>query len=189
MRIVSLILVFCTLLLPGEVDQYLVWNQLPNDETDYINRLFNKEIQAALLEINENHQDCSCEDAAGKILKHFGIGLNTTLELALKKSTDLDKYPPENMLLSERYKQSIFRRPFSNEMIEQYQDYSLNLQIDEVINVGGIYFGIDKLTHFTASGYLYYEIYQLGLEQGESDESAVQMAINMGIFGVKEYSR
>jgi len=185
MRIGYLILLFCTCLTSGEVDQYLAWNQLPNDESDLLNKLFNEEIQAALSDINKNHNDCSCEDAAGKILKHFGIGLNTPLELRLKNSSDLEKYPSDDILLSERYKRSIFRKDITNEFIDQYQDYSLNLQIDEIVNMGGIYIGVDKLTHFTASGYLYYKIYHLALELGESDEAAIQMAINMGIFGEK----
>ncbi|MFQ6678067.1 MAG: hypothetical protein ACE5D0_07060 [Fidelibacterota bacterium] len=185
MRIVCLILVLCTILPSGEVDQYLAWSQLPNDESDLLNKLFNEEIQIALLAINENHRDCSCEEAAGKILKHFGIGLNTPLEIRLKNSTDLEKYPNDDILLSERYKRSIFRKEFTNEIIDQYQDYSLNMQIDEIINIGGIYIGVDKLTHFTASGYLYYKIYHLALEQGESEDAAIQMAINMGIIGEK----
>ena len=115
-----------------------------------------------------------------KILKHFGIGLNTRLEKQLKNSTEIDKYPNDETHISERYKNSIFRRelPFKN--LEQYQDYSLKIQIDEIINIGGIYIGLDKLTHFTASGYLYYRIYNLTLEQLESEEAAMQMAISMG---------
>ena len=70
---------------------------LPNDESHYLNKLFNEEIQAALDEINKNHNDCSCEEAAGRILKHFGIGLNTPLEKQLKSSTQLDKYPPNKI--------------------------------------------------------------------------------------------
>ena len=70
---------------------------LPNDESHYLNKLFNEEIQAALDEINKNHNDCSCEKAAGRILKHFGIGLNTPLEKQLKSSTQLDKYPPNEI--------------------------------------------------------------------------------------------
>ena len=169
----------------GEVDQYLAWNQLPNDESHYLNKLFNEEIQAALDEINKNHNDCSCEKAAGRILKHFGIGLNTPLEKQLKSSTQLDKYPPNEIHISERYKKSIFRRelPFKN--LEQYQDYSLEIYIDEVVNVGGIYIGLDKLTHFTASGFLYYKIYRLALEFVESKEAAIEMAIAMGIYGEK----
>ena len=136
-------------------------------------------------EINKNHNDCSCEEAAGKILKHFGIGLNTRLEKQLKNSTEIDKYPNDETHISERYKKSIFRRelPFKN--LEKYQDYSLEIYIDEVVNVGGIYIGLDKLTHFTASGFLYYKIYRLALEFVESKEAAMQMAIAMGIYGEK----
>jgi|TARA_B100000315_G_scaffold238243_1_gene255847 hypothetical protein len=179
------ILILKVFVLAGEVDQYLAWNQLPNDESHYLNKLFNEEIQAALDNINKKHSDCSCEEAAGRILKHFGIGLNTPLEKQLKKLIDLDKYPPNEIHISERYKRSIFRKDIPNKKIKQYQEYSLNLQIDEVINVGGVYIGLDKLTHFTASGYLYYKIYRLALEFADSKEAAIEMAIAMGIYGEK----
>ena len=169
----------------GEVDQYLAWNHLPNDESHYLNKLFNAEIQSALDDINKNHSDCSCEEAAGKVLKHFGIGLNTPLEKMLKDSQEIDKYPTNQIHISERYKRSIFRRNLPFEKGEKFQDYSLNIQIDEVVNIGGIYIGLDKLTHFTASGYLYYKIYMLALKQLDSDEAAKQMAISMGIYGEK----
>lgn len=185
MRIASFIIILWSILHAGEVDQYLAWNHLPNDESDLLNKLFNEEIQKALDEINKNHNDCSCEEAAGKILKHFGIGLSTPFEMRLKKMTDLDKYPTDDIHISERYKRSIFRKEFPNKFIDKYQDYSLNLQIDEVINIGGIYIGLDKLTHFTASGYIYYIIYNLGLKQTGSVDAAIQMAINLGIFGEK----
>ncbi len=185
MRLAVAILLLFTTIFPGEVDQYLAWNQLPNDESDLLNKLFNEEIQNALNEINKDHNDCSCTEAAGKILRHFGIGLNTSLEKRLKNTIDIDKYPNDDILISERYKLSIFRIDYSFDIIDQYQDYSLQLQIDEIINIGGIYIGLDKLTHFTASGYLYYKIYQLALEQFESEDTAIQMAINTGIFGEK----
>ncbi|MCH7612668.1 MAG: hypothetical protein IIB95_06100 [Candidatus Marinimicrobia bacterium] len=185
MRIVLIIIILWSILHAGEVDQYLAWNQLPNDESHLLNKLFNEEIQKALDEINKHHNDCSCTEAAGRILKHFGIGLSTPLEMRLKKMTELDKYPTDDIQLSERYKRSIFRREYTHKIIDKYQDYSLNLQIDEVINVGGIYIGLDKLTHFTASGYIYYKIYNLGLEHTGSEEAAIQMAINIGVFGEK----
>jgi hypothetical protein len=185
MRLATTILLLFTIISSGEVDQYLAWNQLPNDESDLLNILFNEEIQNALDEINKHHNDCSCEEASGRILRHFGIGLNTPLEKRLKNSINIDKYPTDDILISERYKQSIFRKELPFENIDRYQNYSLNLQIDEVVNVGGIYIGLDKLTHFTASGYIYYKIYHLGFEQTGSEDTAIQMAINMGIFGEK----
>ena len=185
MRLILLIIMLNLTAFAGEVDQYLAWNRLPNDESRYLNQLFNIEIQAALADINKNHKDCSCAEAAGRILKHFGIGLNTPLEKMLKNSNEIDKSPDDKTHISERYKRSIFRRELPYENIELYQDYSLEMQIDEVVNVGGIYFGLDKLTHFTASGYLYYKIYNLAVEQLGSDEAAIQMAISMGVYGEK----
>ena len=69
----------------GEVDQYLAWNHLPNDESHYLNKLFNAEIQSALDDINKNHSDCSCEEAAGKVLKHFWYWVKYTFGKNVKR--------------------------------------------------------------------------------------------------------
>lgn len=185
MKFILIIFILQFTLSAGEVDQYLAWNQLPNDEYFQINKMYNEEIQNALKDINKDHSECSCEEATELILKHFGIALNSSMEKLLKNTSEIDKYPTDEFHRSERYKRSIFRRELPNENIDQYQDYSLELQIDEIINVGGIYFGLDKLTHFTGSGYLYYKIYNLALEQVESDEAAIRMAISTGIFSEK----
>lgn len=182
------ILLICLLnvsVFAGEVDQFLAWNQLPNDASFQLNVIFNEEIQTALDDINEDHFDCSCEEAAGRILKHFGIGLNTPLEKRLKKSNLIDKYPTRDIPIHDRYARSIFKQELPYKNIEQYQHYSLQIQIDEVINVGGVYIGLDKITHFTASGYLYYRIYHLVLEQVHSEDAAIRMAISAGIYGEK----
>ncbi len=178
----NLILPFLSIMFvwAGEVDQYMAGNQLPNDESHYLNQLFNEKIQNALDDINETDPDCSCAEAAGNVLKYFGIGLNSPLEKHVKNAGDFDKYPNDDIPFSERYKKSIFRREVTSKNIDQYQNYSLWLQIDEVINVAGIYIGVDKLTHFTASGYLYYQIYNLALEQTKHEK-----AISIGIYGEK----
>ena len=52
---------------------------LPNDESHYLNKLFNTEIQAALDEINKNHNDCSCE----KVDIDYVFGIKVQVDLWL----------------------------------------------------------------------------------------------------------
>gem|GEM_PF-6094962 len=48
MKIIRLICILNFAVFAGEVDQYLAWNRLPNDEIHYLNQFFNSEIQVAL---------------------------------------------------------------------------------------------------------------------------------------------
>lgn len=185
MKILRTIFILLCFAYSGEVDHYAAWNNLPKDEIQFLNDLYNKEIQIVLNEINQNDRDCECQDAAGMILKHLGIALNSPIEKYLKASNELDKYPPADIPISELYKNSIYRRKFSLKNLNDFQDLSLHLQIDEIINVGGVYIGLDKLTHFSGSGYLYYQIYLRILDRTGSKETAKNTAIEAGVFGEK----
>ncbi len=182
LRFISLMLCFS---LAGEVDHYMAWDHLPKDESKMLNQLYNKEIQVALNTINKKNGDCDCEDVAGDILRHFGVSLNSPMEKHLKESNEFDKYPRPDTPLNERYKHSIYRRDLPLKNLNNFQDLSLHLQIDEIINIGGVYIGVDKLTHFTASGYLYYEIYRRILSKTDSEETAKNTAVEAGVFGEK----
>ena len=98
----------------------------------------------------------------------------------IKKSTKLDLYRPD---WSEAVEKSIFRIPPKTKRMEELEKTSLSMQIDEIINIGGIYFGIDKLSHFTGSGYLYYQSYLIFRDN--PDVNAEEMAIWFGILGEK----
>ncbi len=173
----SICLLFCTHLYSGEVDHYLSWGNPLTDSTNPLNTKMNEMVIIALESLPN---DCSCEFAASTILSEFGVKFNSDLERWIKESTDLDLYRPD---WSEAVKKSIFRIPSKTERMEELEKTSLSIQIDEIINIGGIYFGIDKLSHFTGSGYLYYQTYLIFMDN--PDINAEEMAIWFGILGEK----
>ena len=50
------------------------------------------------------------------------------------------------------------------------------------INVNGIYFGTDKLGHFTSFGLRYFNVYRRALKNGHSKQSAMMKAVRFGIW-------
>lgn len=175
-----------TILYAGEVDHYLAWSNLPIESSAQLNIIYNREIRAALDVINLQTPDCSCEDAAGQILQHFGVVLNSPIEQHIKQSTDIDHTPSVHTNLPKYFRNSIFWKKTTSPSHNRLQEVSLNTQIDEIINVGGVYIGLDKLTHFMGSGYLYYQVYKIALKGSSSEDDAIKKAIQMGIFGEKK---
>jgi len=172
-----------SLLSSGEVDQYLAWSYLPTDNSDKLNTIYNREIKDALIVINQQTPDCSCEEAAAQILQHFGVVLNSPIEQHIKQSSDFDRTPSFDTNLPEYFRNSIYWKEPNTTSQSRFQEISLDTQIDEIINIGGVYIGVDKLTHFMGSGYLYYQAYRIALKGGASKEEAIKTAINIGVFG------
>jgi len=175
-----------TVLYAGEVDHYLSWSHLPSGSSAQLNNIYNREIQDALDAINLQTPDCSCEDAAGRILQHFGVVLNSPIEQHIKQSFEIDHTPSVNTNLPEYFRNSVFWKETNSTSQNRLQEIILDTQIDEIINVDGIYIGLDKLTHFMGSGYLYYQVYRIALKNGSSEDDAIKKAIQMGIFSEKK---
>ena len=61
----------------GEVDHYLAWGQSLVDASEILNSKINEIINSTLQSLPK---DCSCEEAAGKVLSGFGVSLNSKFE-------------------------------------------------------------------------------------------------------------
>ena len=176
--VIKFILLF-SIIHSGEVDHFMVWGHEPSDCSDILNEKFNLEIQKVLDKINSenNSQECECTEVSGKILKSFGLGLNSRIEKWMKRSVVVDKFPSKETKLMDYYKRSIYYRKTWNPLFRLY-DFLLIFQLDEVVNVDGISLSLDKITHFTASGYFYYKRYLKSVKKGQTHEEALQTAIN-----------
>ena len=165
----------------GEVDPYLAWKFSLKDASKIINQYFNRNITKTLKQLPNN---CSCETAAAEILKDFGVVLNSPLEKWIKSNDSIEKFPNKGFVNNKLLKQSIYWKD-SNPSIEKSQIISLKMMLDEIININGIYIGVDKITHFTGSGFIYYKRYLSALKKGSSNKIAMEKAIDLGIMGEK----
>ena len=159
----------------GEVDHYLSWGQTLEDAAPILNSKINEIINSTVQSLPK---DCSCEVAASKVLSGFGVSLNSNFEKWIKETDRVDKFMP-NIDLALR--ESIFSH--HNSKWFQIERAFFAIQLDEIINVGGVYLGLDKLTHFTGSGFLYYQAYRISKKAGNVDP--IEMAIKVGITGEK----
>jgi len=180
-RVFLLYLVSIFFLNAGEVDPYLAWKISLKDASILINQYFNREITKTLNQLPDN---CSCETASAEILKNFGVVLNSPLEKWIKSNNKIEKFPNKESDNNHLLKKSIYWKD-SKVSIEKSQMISLKIMLDEIININGIYIGVDKITHFTGSGYLYYKRYLSAIKKGDSHKVAKEKAIDLGIIGEK----
>ena len=165
----------------GEVDPYLAWKISLKDASTIINQYFNRKIAKTLNQLPNN---CSCETASAEILKNFGVVLNSPLEKWIKSNNQIEKFPNKNSENDKLLKESIYWKN-SNSSVEKSQMISLKMMLDEIININGVYIGVDKITHFTGSGFIYYKRYLSALKKGSPHKIAMEKAIDIGVMGEK----
>ncbi|MBT3737969.1 MAG: hypothetical protein HOG33_02615 [Candidatus Marinimicrobia bacterium] len=180
-RILLIYFISIFILNAGEVDHFLAWKVYLKDASILVNQYFNREITKTLNQLPDN---CSCETASSEILKSFGVVLNSPLEKWIKSNNKIEKFPNKKSENINLFKKSIYWKD-SNPTIEKSQMISLKIMLDEIININGIYIGVDKITHFTGSGYLYYKRYLSAIKKGNSHKVSMEKAIDLGIIGEK----
>jgi len=182
----------------GEVDNYLAWEKDIPDSYILFNQFLNDRIGHTVEKINLASEKQSepaslyknCEKVSMEIIKKLGTNyfgwaaLNAEFELWAQDNQLIESYPV-NVTSNDEMRQISLYGP-SPSFIE-----SFFLSIDRVVNVGGIYVGTDKLSHFTGSGYLYYGNYLKAKKKGKSQIDAIKYAIKKGymmeggIIGIK----
>ncbi len=170
----------------GEVDNFYAWDKPIKDSYQLFNTYLNGKVQETLEAVNGDEgylSEGACEEVALKIMDELGTtwylfyhsgALNTDMELWAEKNPDIGRVPRFGESLKTYSEQSIYApgmrylRIFPGE-------------IDVTINVGGVYFGTDKISHFLGSAYEYYKIYLTTREKTGSENQAHFIAIKWGI--------
>ena len=157
-----------------ETDNYLSWELELKDSAQHINVLFKDTISAELEEINGTHENLSCPEITQRIARHF-------------KSHLVHDNPVENWLMSKLSQQSGEIYPQDRNYVEisiyrnPYLIYIPYFGLAPNIQVGGFYFGTDKLSHFASTGMIYFQRYQNALNDGRSESKALTHAIDWGL--------
>jgi len=185
--LVLIIFVQTFLLRAGEVDNYLAWEKDIPDHYILFNQFLNNRIRHTLEKINlgiDSGREYpslynKCENVSMEIIKKLGTNylglaaLNAEFEIWAQDNHLIDSYPVNSTTNDEMRKISLYGpSPSFKE--------SFFLSIDRVVNVGGVYFGTDKLSHFTGSGYLYYGNYLKAKKQGRSQIDSIKYAVKKG---------
>lgn len=151
-----------------ETDNYLSWGVNLPDSGDELNQLIRTQIEEVLDESSE--QDLSCQQVTFRIANRF----KTTPKRKLFEDWSTEQlvskmYPATPYHLD----QTIYRHTS--------RFYMHKSGISPNVQTNGIYFGVDKLSHFGSTGRRYLNKYLKKLKRGYSAEEAEKAAIRFGL--------
>lgn len=151
-----------------ETDNYLTWDISLEDSGKNINHYINQKIDAVLAE----SEGMTCEEVTFAIAKKFRVihPEKHPMEVWLKENFGPELvYPKEEGYIE----QSIY--------LHSFRAYIPVFKLSPNVQVNGIYFGTDKLLHFSSTGRRYLDHYQNRIKKGDTEEEAIQSAIRFGI--------
>lgn len=153
-----------------ETDNYLVWDRELPDLSHELNLLIHDEVQGTLDYYNSFPEPLSCEDITLGIAFQF----KTTPARKLFEDWTNENLSEKMFPASPYYLQDSILR-FSSRFYLKYSGLSPNM------NVNGIYFGVDKLSHFGSTGRRYLKEYLKARKAGTKEDDAVKKAILLGL--------
>lgn len=130
----------------AETDQYMTWGITLNDSRTALNNYLNDEIRKVLDKTNRYAKKSSCLAVSHRIGMHFSKGIELKTKHWVFKNGDIDIYPPRSTSNGQFFAISILSD-------RRY------LKLAPTLNVNGIYFGTDKISHSVSFGYVYYFLY------------------------------
>lgn len=168
----------------GEVDPFFAIDEEIGDSKEILNSYLNKAVTDILVQYNEkNAVEESCENVSLHIMQELGTdnyfvtkrgALNSDFELWVNANENIDRSPKYGSSQEEYVQKSIYAPK-----LKFFGVWPKKL--DATINIGGVYVGIDKLSHFLGSGYEYFNIYLQAKEEGLSEGMAQLKAIEWGL--------
>ncbi|MES2526662.1 MAG: hypothetical protein V4598_06220 [Bdellovibrionota bacterium] len=149
-----------------ETDNYLSWRQeLPDSSGD-----LNSYIQTEIEDVLKSSAGMNCEQVTFKVADRFKTGVRGEVFVNWSTKNISDKIFPS----TDHYiEQSIYVETPSP--LLKFAPLAPNMQ------VGGIYFGIDKLSHFASTGRRYFTEYLNQIKKGQTVEEAENSAIHLGL--------
>jgi hypothetical protein len=160
-----------------ETDQYYAWGRPLADSTTMLNAKFNLEVNRVLEIVNDGPLGGRdrCDKIRKRIVGHFRLFIFHDLELWVNNTALIERIPADPAEELEYRKTYLYhnRGKF---------DFVTMVPPSPTIELNGVRFGTDKLTHFLSQGWWYLGWYQKGLRKGLSVEEAELRAIDRGIF-------
>ena len=146
----------------------MTWGIQLSDSSAELNKFIQNGIEKELRKINRKNKNYTCEEVTLKLLKFNKIkfSLLTRIENFVWASDLFDKYPKSKNKIGV-VNESIYKDIW----LFKVKIFGINIQAN------GVYFGIDKLSHFIDVGRSYYKIYTKQRRKGRSKEYALTKAI------------
>lgn len=150
-----------------ETDNYLAWKLKLPDSRDAINNFIHEKMEKVLEQTRSKNKTYSCEDITLKIAKQF-------------KTTPIGK--SIESFIEVNLSDHIRPAPLDESVLRNTRFYLRYSGLAPTLQINGIYFGADKLSHFASTGRRYYKHYLKKLRRGYSEEEAVKSAIRYGLL-------
>ena len=151
-----------------ETDNYYAWGVELTDSASEINHFMNGKI-AELVQKSQGKNCQQVTDSIGKLFFSRFVHDDPISQHLLNTLNDQEMHPATVDYVAK----SIYRDPF--------RFYIPWFGLAPTIQVKQVHFGMDKLSHFAATGKLYLDIYLRQLRQGASAEAATNAAIDYGV--------
>ena len=159
-----------------ETDNFLTWGIELKDSSSDINKYINNHIQSTLDKLNLKKRSLKCDKVRNKIILDFRGLITHPMEHWIEKTLGEEKvFPSENQYDDREY---FMMSVYGTKNFDVSKYFSLS----RTININGIYFGTDKLSHWMSTGERYYRKYKRNFSKFENKEKAFKEAINYGIF-------
>ena len=160
-----------------ETDQYHAWGVPLADATAALNAKINYEIQRTIATATERSADrpASCRDITDEFRRRVDFVILQPIEIWVTHSPLVPRVPatPEAQL---GYRHEDIYGGFGPLDIGRWVPDS------PTVEVNGVRFGTDKISHFFSSGWRYRKRYVEARRRGLSDEEAEEAAIRWGVL-------
>jgi hypothetical protein len=159
-----------------ETDQYYAWRRPLADSGEALNAKVNFEIDEALRIVNggDGGRSATCRDALSAIHDRFTLFIFQKIELWAQRTSVLSRIPVDQ---SEEFD---YRKNWIYGQIAWY-DLGRTVPPSPTIEVAGVRFGTDKISHFFSEGHYYLDWYEGARKRGMSHDAAVEFAVRRGI--------
>jgi hypothetical protein len=169
-----MVAVLATVAQAAETDQFMTWTIELKDCAEPFNAYLNKEMSAYLDRVNRRTPKVtSAAEIVNGFYLYFFQGLyHSRVRHWLWNSPDVDRYPPNSVSFFQYQQTSIYKIPA----------FPFILPMARTIRIGDVYLGIDKISHFFGAGRRYFENYLMFLQQGFSEEEAMDRMLRMAVL-------
>jgi hypothetical protein len=156
-----------------ETDQYYGWGRPLTDSTAVLNAKLNLELQRSIDSFDRPPD--ACMDIAVRFRKRMRFVLFHRLQIWAMNSPLVARIPVDGDEYAGYEWGSMYGRHGSF-------DPGMWMPLTPTIEVGGVRFGTDKLSHFISSGWTYYTVYQKAESSGVPTAEAVRDAVHRGLL-------
>jgi hypothetical protein len=155
-----------------EIDTYLTWDQELPDSMDLYNDFMNQEAEAYLEKVNKRKKTPSCQKFTTGFFRHLHfLMIRSKVTSWFPKNHPERLFPDESIGLIKHWRQSIYRG----------LSIPMGLMpLSRIVNLNGIYIGLDKLGHFFGRGRAYYVDYHKGLKKRMTPAEALEEMLQSG---------